>query len=218
MRSLRHSAILLLALAAPAAFGQAPSPPAKTDGWYAAVDSGPGSIGTLDDLKTYARARLTLAGPIGKSVRAWTRGDLDRTQDGDVSQLRETFAAIEAGAGIRWRPWQAPLSVGAAFGVTFSREGDRPTKPSDPRLWTALLTVCYEQAAGGYGCGTFGQRGPAGGLAAGAAVSLPVKGDGRFQTFATLDYDLPLDARSGTRAQVLKAAVLVRVKRIGLGF
>lgn len=164
--------------------------------WNAALDGGPSTLSTPEELTPYARLRVTLARPFGKAdrFRAFVRGDADRTQDGGAFSIEtlKTFASIEVGAGVLYRVGNSPVSVGGVGGVTWSRESAIKS-PRDPRLWTGLALLCVERFAwwpnGGLACAGFGQRGPAGGLAGVVSITQPLKGG----VALTVDFDLPVN-------------------------
>ena len=153
-------------------------------GWDGVAEAGAATAMTRGERTEHWRGRLVIAGPIASFVRGFLRGDLGRTQDGGDLADASTFRSIEVAIGARARVG-GPLSVGLLAGVTYSAEG-RVGAPSDARLYSYLGLFCLD-VAGGYVCGTGGHRGPVGGPAVGAAISIP---KGKVST--TVDFDLPL--------------------------
>jgi opacity protein-like surface antigen len=189
---------------------QPPVPPQPAaSGWTATLYTGALSILTRGEKREYMAGRVTIAGPLFRSLSAFARGDATGAQDGgqlDVSDP-QTFRSLEVYGGLRY-PLAPTLSLAATAGYSYSIEGDEGA-PTDARLYTLALLGRLDLGNGGYVLAGGGHHGPVGGPALLAVAAIPLK-DG---IYTVLDVAFPLQRNTlREKTWVIKIGATARVK------
>lgn len=197
-RDIIGAAVLVaLAMLVQCAHAEEPAPSPKPPVWTVSADIGPATISTNGETKPAPFARATISGEPWLRWEFGARGDLNRTTNGgDALTIQDftSFASLEAGAWVRYRLGNSPVTLGGVGAVTWSRE-DAIASPKDPRLWTAEAIACVDRfpwwTAGGVACLGMGYRGPA--STTGGSFSFSATQPLGGPVYLTVDFDLPFN-------------------------